>query len=566
MNKKGRCLLFALVIAVVLIGLIVTLTLILRPSDKCYSKAAVAADAGHCSEIGRDMLERGGTAVDAAIATLLCVSLFNPQSMGIGGGVVFTIYNASTGNVETINARETAPRAASQNMFENDKNANKALYIAVPGELRGYELAHQRHGRLPWKELFDPSIKLAKEGIPIGKAFAKAIEDDELCNNTLCEMIYGSKSILKENDSKSFSKLATTYETIAEEGAKAFYNGSLTDNIVEDIMDAGGNITREDLMYYKAVLNEHALNFTLRNYTFHAPTAPFGGPVLALILNILEGYNFTNSSVSPKNKNLTYHRMIEAFHFADVAKSNLGDPLDEDITEIVLQIVQNMTSVKIAADIRAKINDRIKQESYDYPWPGNSGTSQVCGGTNGPEDAGTSHLSIIDKYGNAVAVTSSINDDFGSRVMSKSTGIVFNNQMDDFIDPDMNCVYSKNNFIKPGKRPLSSMCPTIILDQDKKVKMVVGGAGGTNITTATAQVIMNYLFFGYDLERAVTEPRVQTRGDETFVDKEVIKDWENMKHEIKNSSEISVVQAIVREGGLLCAESDYRKGGYPAGY
>ncbi|KAG1955837.1 glutathione hydrolase 1 proenzyme-like [Pimephales promelas] len=558
---------------VVLITVVLTVTLIPipRPSDKCYSKAAVAADAGRCSEIGRDMLKRGGSAVDAAIAALLCMSLYNPQSMGIGGGVVFTIYNASTGNVETIDARETAPRAASENMFENEKkyNTNKALYIAVPGELRGYEMAHQRHGRLPWKELFEPSIKLVKDGILIGKPFAEAIEDEErkLCNNALCEMIYGSKSILKENDSKSFSKLAITFKTIAEEGAKAFYDGSLTDDIVKDIMDAGGIIAREDLINYKAVLNEHALNFTLRNYTFHAPTAPFGGPVLALILNILEGYNFTNSSVStPNNKNLTYHRIIEAFHFADVAKSNLGDPLDKNITEVVLQIVQKMTSVKTAADIRAKINDSIKRESYDYPWPGNTGTFQVCSGTDCPEDSGTSHLSIIDEYGNAVAVTSSINDEFGSRVMSKSTGIVFNNQMDDFTNPNMKCVHSKNNFIKPGKRPLSSMCPTIILDQDKKVKMVVGGAGGTNITTAVAQVIMNYLYFGYNLPKAVREPRVQTWCNKTFVDKEVIKDWEKMKHEIKNSSEISVVQAIVREGDSLCAESDYRKGGYPAGY
>ncbi|XP_058644253.1 glutathione hydrolase 1 proenzyme-like isoform X2 [Onychostoma macrolepis] len=532
------------------------------PSDNCYTKAAVAADAGTCSEIGRDILKRKGSAVDAAIATLLCLSLFNAHSMGIGGGGVFIIYNSSTGKVEMINARETAPMSASENMLGNDTGKNPA----VPGELRGYELAHKRHGRLQWKELFEPSIKLALDGFQIGKALAKAIQQNKdiiLNNETLCEVFCSSnnKTILKENDPIRFPKLALTYKKIAEEGPDAFYDGSLTQDILDVINNAGGTITREDLKGYKPVLNEYALNFTVGNYMVHAPDAPFGGPVLALILNILKGYNLSSSSVSTiRNKTLTYHRMIEAFRFSEVQKSKLGDPLDENITEIVLQIVKNITSDSFADYIRSKIKDDIKQQRYDDQYE-----------IYAADDHGTSHLSVLAEDGSAVAVTSSINDYFGSKVMSHSTGIIFNDQMLDFIDPDMTNGLDKNNLIKPGKRPLSSMCPTIILDKhSKQVKMVVGGSGGTNITTSVAQVILNYLFFGYDLQKAVKEPRVQipklvTDVEECF-DKRVINGLKLKNHTILQNAELSVVQALVQQEDKICAESDCRKGGYPDGY
>uniref|UniRef100_A0A8C2B3Y4 Uncharacterized protein n=1 Tax=Cyprinus carpio TaxID=7962 RepID=A0A8C2B3Y4_CYPCA len=517
----------------------------------CYTKAVVAADAGTCSEIGRDILKtHKGSVVDAAIATLLCLSLVNAQSMGIGGGVVFTIYNASTGTVETINARETAPMNASENMFGNGTEKKPGLFIAVPGELHGYKLAHERYGRLNWSELFQPSIKLARDGFKIGKALAKAIKENEkdiLNNAALCEVFCKSNTIiLKENDYISFPKLAHTYEKIANYGISAFYNGSLTQGIVDDIKAQGGIITREDLMNYKPVLNESALNFTVGKYIFLAPDAPFGGPVLALILNILKGYNLSSSSVSPiRNKTLTYHRIIEAFRFANEKKSKLGDPSDESIRELV----KNMTSESTANRIRSKIKDDIRQVKYDdneenYP----------------DDDRGTSHLSIIGEDGSAVAVTSSINDYFGSKVRSNSTGIIFNDQMNDFCKPKQENECNKNNRIKPGKRPLSSMCPTIILDKHSgQVKMVVGGEGGTNITTSVAQVILNYLLFGYDLQKAIEEPRISNNYSNFL--SVLLKN-----HTIFHNAEVAVVQAVVREGDKVCAESDYRKGGYPAGY
>ncbi|XP_066267537.1 glutathione hydrolase 1 proenzyme-like isoform X1 [Branchiostoma lanceolatum] len=535
-----------------------------------YSRAAVAADAGRCSEIGSDILEKGGSAVDSAIASLLCVGIMNAHSMGIGGGFFMTVYNKETNTADIINARETAPAGASENMYASASSTTGGLAVAVPGEIRGYWEAHQRHGKLPWKDLFQPAIQLAEEGFCIGNAMSIAIDRSkdliESPESHMCDVFCDeNNNVLGKNQIMKRPQLAETLRAIADGGADSFYTGEIAKNLVKDIQDADGIITEQDLRDYQAEVTP-PLNISLAGgLTVLSSPAPSSGPVLSLILNILDGYRLNASSVDgDDNQILTYHRIVEAFKFAYAKRTELGDPNFVEIEELV----RNMTSRDFADTLRLRIDD---STTHNYTYYGPSFALSP--------DGGTSHLSVLGPNGDAVSVTSTINLYFGAKLRSPSTGIILNDEMDDFSTPNLTNAFgvppSPANFIRPGKRPLSSMVPVVVLDSNNDVRLVVGASGGTKITTATAYAAMQHLWFGLNIKDAVEKPRmhhqlvpqrVDIESSRLFTPQAVL-DGLLQKGHVINEAGSAIVQAVARVGSdVITAACDSIKGGFPAGF
>ncbi|XP_072163900.1 glutathione hydrolase 1 proenzyme-like [Diadema setosum] len=447
-----------------------------------------------------------------------------------------------------------------------DASTVGGLAIGVPGEIKGYWDAHQMFGKLPWRRLFEPSIQLAENGLFVSPELEYAISRKSeimLSDESLREVFTdGNGNLLRAGDTLYQRKLGNTLRKIADNGASEFYNGSIAENIAAELQNRDGIITVEDLAAY-SVEKRTPLSFQLNDMTVYSGRPPCSGAVYALILNILKGYDFTPDSIgSLSNKVLTYHRIIEAFKFAYAKRSALGDESFVNITELVA----NMTSQTYADSLRARINDD-RTYNYTYYDP----EFQIV------NDGGTSHISIVDQEGNAASVTSTINTHFGSKVRGNITGIIFNNEMDDFSKPGENNIFgvppSEANFIVPGKRPLSSMAPVIMVDDNGDVRFVVGASGGTRITTATSLVSMETLWFESSLVDAVERKRVhhqlvpQYFNYEPAFPSDIMEGLEVKGHEAKERSKIGYVQAIKRlEDDWLEAHCDSRKGGRPAGF
>jgi len=539
------------------------------PNANTFTSYAVASDGGPCSVIGSDIIASGGSVVDSAIATFLCIGMYNSHSTGIGGGSFMTIYNATTGKAIFLNAREVAPLAANTTIFDGDGQLSQTggLSIAVPGEIAGYWVAHQRYGVLPWSDLFQPSIKMAEDGFPLGSALAGACSSSsEYVHDrdyNLWPVFENSDGSLKqEGDIIRLPQLAATYRRIAEGGMEEFYRGSLSKDILEDIKDVGGIITAEDLDIYMPEWEE-PLEVSLDDLTVYSPGPPASGAVLSLILNILDEYNLTSSALNKENKITTYQRIVEAFRFAYAKRSALGDDRkNATITELAM----NMTSEWMAQEMRARIDDdqTHEVEYYDPAFQLN-------------KESGTSHLSILGPNGDAVSMTSTVNLYWGSKVRGLRTGIIFNDEMDDFSAPNITNAFglppSPSNFIKPGNSPQSSMCPAIAVDGEGKVRIIAGASGGTKITSRTALTILNSLWLGMDIEESIETKQLHDQLVPNYIqfeegfDQNVIDGLVDIGHDHRMmSSAGSIAQGIsVTADGVIKAACDTRKGGYPAG-
>ncbi|CAH1773584.1 unnamed protein product [Owenia fusiformis] len=555
----------------------------------------VTAADHECAEIGRDIINvKDGSAVDAAIATMLCLGVKMPHAMGIGGGFQMVVYDHGTKKAEHINAREISPKSTNIDYFKSKefKSAYKPhqqrykkwgpLSIAVPGELSGYWTAHQRHGKLPWADLFQPTIKLARFGAPMSKYTYAALNhwdnledflypimhDQPLCQGLLSESLCDNGSIKKIGEIVKMPKLAKTLEIIAKEGIQAFYNGSLTDELLSELnsqeFPEGSSkyfpdpfFKREDFTNYKVVVGE-PFTTKVNHLTMHSPSIPGGGPILGFMLELLQGFKY-NVSKGASMDNLSevkfMHKVAEVMKFGAAHRIKMGD----GDMKLILQQMRNGIYLE---GIRKKITETAHPHEAYY-------AKKIA-----KLDSGTLHISVLAPNGDAVAVTSSINTPFGSYHFSKSTGIIFNNQMNDFTYPLYNrAVEYENheaNLMSPFKRPQSSQSPSIFVDESGEVRYVIGGAGGRQITPAILQVIMRVLWLGEDIYTAIDKPRITqhifpkfTLGYEDTFNKEIVRLLNLFRHKselFKAQPCIGRVEIITQHtNGTIEGYSDRRK-------
>ncbi|KAK8325577.1 hypothetical protein V6Z12_A11G061000 [Gossypium hirsutum] len=546
-----------------------------RREEVIAHRGAVATDDGRCSKIGVDVLRIGGHAVDAAVAASLCLGVVSPASSGIGGGA-FMLLREANGKAQAFDMRETAPLKASMNMYAGNAalKATGALSVAVPGELAGLHKAWKQHGRLPWERLVKPAEILARKGFKISPYLRTQMESSKsaiLADKGLRQVFTSNGELLQVGDICYNKKLAETLRKISIYGTKPFYNGSIGLNLVRDIQRAGGIMTLNDLKRYEVKMREPISANILGLKVLSIPPPSSGGVSMVLALNILTQY----AVPSGLSGSLGIHRLIESLKHAFAVRMNLGDPEFVDVSKFVT----DMISLEFAKKLKSTIYDNMTfgPNHYGGRW------SQV-------HDHGTSHISIADRDRNAVSMTTTVNAYFGSKILSPSTGIVLNNEMDDFSMPINSSGNTPPpappNFIRPGKKPLSSMTPTIVL----KLKGVVGASGGSNIIAATTEVFLNHFARGMDPLSSVMAPRIYHQlipnvvmyenwttvtGDHFEVSSRIRSDLQKKGHILRGLAGGAISQFIVHKlegrkvkgsSGELVAVSDPRKGGIPAGF
>jgi gamma-glutamyltranspeptidase / glutathione hydrolase len=535
---------------------------------------AVASDHPLASAAGAAVLKAGGNAIDAACATALALGVLHPDASGIGGGGFALVYIAKEKKVYALDFRERAPAAITPARFlDNGKPVTErskvgGLAVAVPGEVRGLGDMVKRWGARPFRTCVDPAQKMAAKGVPVSWRLARsfaAMAKDPVSADPVFAKMFPSDKPLAENATLKRPELAATLAKLRAQGANAFYKGPIADEIVKAVTAAGGVLTADDLASYTST-ERRALTTTYRGLdVMTMPPPSSGGVALVETLGILDA-RYPVPADLPKDGRQSgpyLHTLDEAFKhaFADRARF-LGDP------DFVTVDVAHLTSSAYAAELAKRIKPGAVLPGDAY---GSLGPSPAD-----HKDGGTTHISVIDAKGNAVALTTTVNLSFGARLAAGDTGILLNDQMDDFImqvgvPNSFGLIGNEQNAVAPKKRPLSSMTPTIAL-KDGKVRLVVGGAGGPNIITSTIQALVNVVDWKMDAQAAVTEPRIHDQWfpDALFVEpavptaakQELTKDG----HKLKDVPYSGKVNLLVRTPKGIDAAAEFRSPSGPAGY
>lgn len=521
-----------------------------------FKNGMVVSASEIASQVGVDILKKGGNAVDAAVAVQFALAVVYPNAGNLGGGG-FMVYRSAKGETSTLDFREKAAAAASRDMYldaSGNPIVEKSLYgqlaAGVPGSVAGMEEAHQKYGKLKWEDLVNPAVALAANGF---KLTARQANELNGLKNRFTKLNPLGTALVKDTkwvaeDVLVQTELANTLRAIAKEGRKGFYEGAVADSIVAEMKRGGGIISKQDLIAYKAIWRKPVTG-KYRGYdVVTMPPPSSGGIALIQLLKSVEPFPLTKWGF---NTDSTVQVMVEAERrvYADRA-AHLGDP---DFYKVPQQ--------KLIDDAY------IKQRMSTFNWKAASTSASVSAGEIAPaEHEETTHFSIVDREGNAVAITTTLNGSYGAGVVVKGAGFLLNNEMDDFsVKPGAPNMYGlvggEANAIAPGKRMLSSMTPAI-LSKDGNLFMVVGTPGGSTIITSVFQTILNVVDFNMSMQNAVNAKKFhhQWLPDEVVIENQALDSLTIEKLKAKGYK-IVPRGAIGRVDAILKTKWGYYQGG-----
>ncbi len=522
----------------------------------------VASQHPLATQVGVEILKQGGNAVDAAVAVGFALAVVLPRAGNIGGGGFMIVHDAKRKETKAINYREKAPLKATPNMFldengEVDKVRSKYHHqtVGVPGTVAGFALALEKYGTMPISKVVQPAIKLAKEGFPITWDLARVLEVYQKTMKdwpSSMEIFYKpGGSLYRAGELLVQSDLAWSLEQIAKDGAAAFYEGAIADKIVTDMRANGGLITKKDLKKYTAIEVEPVWG-TYKNYKVASMPPPSSGGIhLIQMLNILEAYDLKGIG---SNTAQTIHLMTEAMKraYADRSK-HLGDPDFYDVP------TNELVAKGYAEFLREGINEEKATPSSEIA-PGNPVDY---------ESEETTHFSVVDKDGNVVSNTYTLNFSFGTGIVADGTGILLNNEMADFLhklgEPNaFGLIEGEANKVEPEKRMLSAMTPTIVFENDTPY-LVTGSPGGSRIITSVLQVILNTLEHEMNVAEATHTTRIhhQWQPDVLYIEENLNKDTrvllEAKGYKLEERTAMGSTQSILVKDGMLYGSSDPRR-------
>ena len=542
-------------------------------NDAVGSIGLVVSSNEIASQVGIDVLKNGGNAIDAAVAVGFALAVTHPSAGNIGGGG-FMIIRLANGEVHAIDFREKAPKLSSRDMFLDDNGDivsglswSSILSSGVPGTVSGFGYVHENYGTLSWENLLYPAINLAKMGYPLNY-FNASILNSTSYKNKLSNDQESKKIFIKDNNYKVGDifiqkDLANTLSRIARFGYKEFYFGETSDMIIDCMHRTGGIITYEDLYNYETI-KRNPVSFNYRGYNIHSmPLPSSGGITLANILNQLENIDITSLGFHSSQH---IHYMVEAEKraYADRAQF-LGD---EDFVNVP---VEELISKDYAASRFSYISPKHSTNSFDL----NDFTNVISN-----ESDETTHYSIVDKYGNAVSVTTTLNGWYGNGITVDGAGFLLNNEMDDFSSKPgfpnkYGLVGNEANSIEPDKRMLSSMSPTIVENLDNDLFLVLGSPGGSTIITTIAQIILIVIDFNMEIDDAVEASRFhhQFLPDVIQLEKyslsnDVINKLKDKGHQFKYRSSFGIGEAncIMLKNNFYYGAADSRRNAKAIGY